>query len=153
MKQLFSIFLSCILAVSCFSEQVPVKFFVDPSFLNYQTSTEIQNNLVGYINDLNYVLSKNTYKWLVFSGFVVKTQNNAQFWDGWANNLPNSNYDVWVDIDKSDYPFSYGGYCSFNNTGEAVLADLIWSKFYNPLNPSDLKDYWSQVTVFLHEYA
>ena len=131
----------------CAAQTVDLIYFVDSQLNNSQ----IINNLQGYTATLNYILSKNTSKQFRNAGVFVK--NSPNFWSGSANNLPTSGYQIWVDLDYTDYPFTHNGYLSFDQSGAAVLADIRVPKIYDPFNPSDLRDYWQQITTILHEYA
>lgn len=135
------------------SEGVPLVFYVDNRFLYTQSRQEIVNNLSNYIIHLNKILAKTTNKHFTFEKLVFK-KHGLRISSNYSTYFPTDHYELWVDIDKSEYPFSYGGYFSYNTGGEAVLAGLSWCKFYDkPKNNYETRDYWGQITVLLHEYA
>jgi hypothetical protein len=141
------LFLSLLLFVlPCRSETIDVVYFIDSS-LNTQN---VVSRLDNYTAILNYILSRNTNKQFRNAGVYLKS---GKFWSEGVTSLPRYNYQVWIDLDYTDYPFTHNGYLSWDQSGAAVLADIKIPTIYDPFNPSNLRDFWQQITTILHEYA
>ena len=131
------------------------KFYLDPLLV---TDLDfVKESLVKYIQDINFVLAKNTNRQLSFDPETGVVITDKKPHDGKGNNLPSQGYEVWAHVTFSDHSYSYGGYVSFNANGEAVLAGLNWEKVYNPdqleENSDEMRDYWIQIDHMLHEFA
>lgn len=128
------------------SETVDVVYFID----NRLNTENVVAKLDNYTAILNYILSKNTNKQFRNAGVYLKS---GRFWSEGVTSLPRYNYQVWVDLDYTDYPFTHNGYLSWDQSGAAVLADIKCPTIYDPFNTSNIRDFWQQITTILHEYA
>lgn len=137
-----------------FAQSIPLKIHIQNYFLAYQNNSEIRLNLGDYVSDLNYILYKNTNKQFYFDPWNdVIYHNGALSYSHYTSYFPRTGYQVWLDINFTDFNSSYGGFLDYNSSGEAVLGGLYWKKIYNPWNTPNLEDYWKQITTVLHEYA
>jgi hypothetical protein len=134
------------------------KFYLDPSLVPDMQFAK--TNLPKYVQDMNYVLAKNTNRQLVFNPDtdIILTSTKPQ--SDTANLLPTIGYEIWAHASASaipTYPYSYGGNMSIDQSGAAVLANLHWTKIFNPdalaAGSEDMHDYWIQIDHMLHEIA
>ncbi len=135
-----------------------IKFYLDPKLA--QDIGFAKQALSVYVEDMNYVLSKNTNRRLVFDPDknIILTSTRPQT-NSHPINLITDDYEIWAHVTKNtrqDYTSSYGGYAGGDISGAGVLAGLYWSKIYDPKNLADideLDDYWGQITAMMHELA
>jgi hypothetical protein len=111
--------------------------------------------LPKYVEDMNYVMSKNTNREFLFDPDtgIVLTETKPQ--TDSAGTLPLVGYDIWAHANVSAMGYSHGGYSGYNRSGEGVLAGLKWHQIYDPETLGDgsdeLQDYWRQINNMLHE--
>jgi hypothetical protein len=141
-----------------------VQFYIHPDFLQTQSIDEIQQNLSGYINDLNVILSKNTRLRLTYSLGDVRTDQYSDI-ASCGNNPIDENFTYDVNIFKSIAASSHGGSVACDGFGlnRQVIKGLNWVKFYSrtEINDSTLAslqpgydDYYThQLTTLAHEIA
>lgn len=142
----------------CFGlETNVVKFFIHPDVVtNYAL---IQTNLPKYVQDVNHILSKNTIRRWKFdpdTGIIVTATPPHDQIEPFGG-APTSGYEIWVWVRKTTQSLSFGGSISIDSTGAAVLIGGFWTTFYNPdilpLGSDAFEDYWTQITIMLHEYG
>ncbi|OGK26365.1 hypothetical protein A3D76_01520 [Candidatus Roizmanbacteria bacterium RIFCSPHIGHO2_02_FULL_37_9b] len=134
------------------------KIFIDPSLVpDIEFAKE---NLSKYVTDMNFILAKNTNRRLSFNPETDIILTSTQPQSDSCSECPEEGFEIWSHIaprENIDYPLSYGGYLSFDNSGAGVLAGLHWTKIYNPdnliPNTDETRDYWSQIDDMLHEFA
>ena len=141
-----------------------VQFYVHPDFLQTQSLSEIQQNLSGYINDLNVILAKNTRLRLTYDPNDVRTDQYSDILSC-ADNPINENFTYDVDIFKSTDASSHGGQVACDGFGlnRQVIKGLNWVKFYSrteindstlaSLQPENDDYYTHQLTTLAHEIA
>jgi hypothetical protein len=134
------------------------KFYLDPSLVTDMQFAKLV--LPKYVDDMNYILAKNTNQLLTFNpeSDIILTTIQPQSDNAFI--LPTQGYEVWAHASASaipTYPYSYGGTMSFDQSGAAVLANLHWTRLYNPevllAGSEEMHDYWIQIDHMLHEFA
>ena len=131
-----------------------IKFYLDPVLV--PDIDVAKTVLAKYVDDLNFVLQKNTNRRLVFypkSGIVLVS---SQPHSDWASPpLPVEGFEIWVHAVHTSRPASYGGYAGIDFSGAGVLAGLKWTRLYDPdqLSAAQVQDYWIQINNVLHELA
>ncbi len=132
------------------------KFYLDPQLVPDMNFA--QTALTKYVEDMNYILAKNTKHQFTFnpSTDIILTTTNPASGSGGAD-LPTSGYDVWAYAVKSTQSYSYGGYSSLDSSGAAALLDFHWVQLYDPevlsAGTAQMRDYWIQIDHMLHEFA
>ncbi len=123
---------------------------------SYSDNKDICNYLVSYIEDINYILEKNTNRRLLFTcGSNIIFTDTQPHNNHYGGILPDYNFEIWVHVTQSLIGYSYGGYSGLDSSGAGVLAGLHWEQIYDPnlVTGSNLKDYWHQINNMLHELA
>jgi len=122
-------------------------FYLDPALITSSTPLD----LVQYVDDMNYVLAKNSDRRLEFDpatsviACATEPHDNTH-----AGPLPSEDFDVWVHAVYSGIPgYTVNGYAGMNSGGEMVLAGMKWGGVHSTYNV----DYSKQVTTMLHEFA
>lgn len=131
-----------------------IKFYLDPALV--PDMHYAQAALTKYVEDMNFILQKNTDRQLVFdpqSGILLVS--GPPHSDSARPPLPVDGFEIWAHAVHTSYSLSYGGYGGIDETGAGVLAGLKWTQIYDPdqLEPSQVKDYWTQIHNMLHELA
>lgn len=145
-------------AVTCGAQQSftnVIKFYIHPDLA---TDVElIRENLIEYVEDMNYILAKNTQHQVKYdpdTGVVV--QSFAPF-NGMELNAPRTNYEIRVWIRYSPEGFSYGdGNYSSDLSGAAGITALFWMAVWSPNDLTDYLDfidYRQQLIALLHGYG
>ena len=130
------------------------KFYLDPALVPDMDFAKTV--LIKYVNDMNFILAKNTSRRLVFdpeTGIILTvTQPHS---NQAAPPLPVDGFEIWASAMHTDYQTSYGGYAGIDDGGAGVLAGLKWTGLYDPdqLLPNQVVDYWTQINNMLHELA
>lgn len=134
-----------------------IKFYLDPAMAATASMTTIRTNLSRMVEDMNYILAKNTEKAFVFHPSTGVIVTNAAPFDGIvpAGGAPQTSYEVRVWVQKSDVDGSTGGFHSIDSGGAAVVKDLSWPKFYNPstLTAATAGDYGRQIARVLRAFG
>jgi hypothetical protein len=132
----------------------PFKFYLDPSLVPDMSFA--QTVLTKYVADMNFILVKNTDRRLVFDPAtdIILTSSQPQS-NSATPPMPVEGFEIWAHAVHTDFPISYGGYASMDNSGAGVLAGLKWTKLYDPdqLKSTEMADYWTQINNMLHELA
>lgn len=142
------------LAESAIIKEQVFKFYLDPALVPDINFAKIV--LVKYVNDMNFILAKNTSRRLMFNPetdiILTSTQPHS---NQAAPPLPVEGFEIWAYAIHTDYLVSYGGYAGIDDGGAGVLAGLKWTKLYDPeaLMPAEVADYWAQINNMLHELA
>lgn len=131
-----------------------IKFYLDPALVPDMNVAGVV--LAKYVDDMNFVLQKNTDRRLVFhpeSGIILTASQPHS--DSAAPPLPIDGFEIWVHAVRTSQPASYGGYAGIDFSGAGVLAGLKWTRLYNPdaLSGPQVQDYWTQINNMLHELA
>ena len=133
------------------------KVYIDPSLV-----TDMQfakTVLPKYVQDMNTILAKNTNRELLFDPETGIIPTVIQPHTGSAGVLPTSGFEVWSHVSPTtaEYPYSNGGYMSFDTSGAAALAGLKWQSLYDPdtltAGTPQMRDYWIQINNMLHEFG
>jgi hypothetical protein len=131
-----------------------IKFYLDPALVpDVDFAKEV---LAKYVDDMNFILQKNTNRRLVFdpesSIILTGTQPHS---DSARPPLPVEGFEIWAYAVHTDYSTSYGGYAGLDVSGAGVLAGLKWTRLYDPdqLTKGQVADYWTQINNMLHELA
>src|SRR5215213_5257451 len=131
-----------------------IKFYLDPVLVPDMNFAK--DVLAKYVDDMNFILQKNTDRRLLFdpkSGIVL---TSTQPHSDWASPpLPVEEFEIWAYAVHTNYSVSYGGYAGIDLSGAGVLAGLKWTRLYDPgqLAAARVSDYWTQVNNMLHELA
>jgi hypothetical protein len=134
-----------------------IKFYLPTAYQSQYSIPILRSYLIGYVADMNAVISKNTNRWLVFQPFpgIIFTDTDPH-----TNTaplpLPDYGFEIWAVIKQSNSGFSYGGYGGLDISGAGVLGGMHWQQLYNPSNitiETGLEDYWRQINNMLHEFA
>lgn len=109
-------------------------FFIDPALAAALMDQEVQMRLVQYVDDLNFIFSKQTRRRFTFDpaidiAFVTEAPHT-----GTSGSFPVSNFEVWAHAQLTDAPGfgSYGGAFSLDASGAAVAANLRWDAIHDP---------------------
>lgn len=150
-----ALFPSSVFAAAPVIKQHHFKFFLDPALVSDMSFAK--TNLVKYVDDMNFILSKNTVRRLVFNpdSDIILTPTQPQS-DQAVPPLPVENFEIWAHAVPTEYSVSYGGYAGVNDNGAGVLAGLKWTRVYDPdrlTSVADVIDYWTQINNMLHELA
>ncbi len=134
------------------------KIYIDP--LLVPDLEFAKENLPKYVYDMNFILAKNTNRRLRFNPETDIILASEKPQSDSCSNCPNDVYEIWSYItprEDINYPYSYGGQASFDDSGAGVLDGLHWTKIYNPEtlipNSDETSDYWIQIDHMLHEFA
>ncbi len=134
-----------------------LRFFIDPELVTDLPFAKIC--LKKYVDDMNFVLGKNTVRWLKFDPEtdVVVTSELPRSPYYLKRPYPSSGFAFWAHIKpaKLDGYGSYGGNVGADDgSGAAVLENLFWESIHDPDTlGSDANDYFVQVGHMLHEMA
>jgi hypothetical protein len=142
----------------------PFEFHIQPATANqYSTnSTEVELVLQKYVDDMNFVLAKNTDRQLNFTATmdvdIIITQSQI-FSTGCClegvleDKIGATPMIAWVQDTNATY--SNGGYTSFNQTGAGILNGMYWTQLYDPdtltADTVEMRNYWTQINNMLHE--
>jgi len=133
-----------------------LKFYLDPNLApNIEFAKKV---LPKYVEDMNYILQKNTNLKLIFNPKTDIIYTSIQpYSNNCPGKLPTKNFEIWAHAILSDKNHSYKGKRTFDKSGAAVLGNLKWREIYDPdkleNNPYKLRDYWTQIDHMLHELA
>lgn len=131
-----------------------IKFYLDPLLVpDLQFAKQV---LAQYVDDMNFVLQKNTDRRLVFDPETGIVPTTTQPHSDWATPpLPVDGFEIWAHAVRTGSATSYGGYAGIDSSGAGVLAGLKWTRLYDPahLTPAQVADYWTQINNMLHELA
>lgn len=131
-----------------------LKFYLDP--LLVPDLEFARGSLAKYVEDMNFVLAKNTSRRLLFDPATDIILTSSQPHSNWAvPPLPLEDFEIWAHVVHTDFPISHGGYAGLDDSGAGVLAGLKWTRLYDPdlLTSAEVADYWTQVNNMLHELA
>lgn len=145
--------------LNCNPRKFVFKFYLDPVLV--PDIGFAKRALVEYVRDINYILSKNTDRELIFNPEtdIILTKTKPQT-DYATPPLPDDSYEVWAYAVLSNFApagvlRSYGGRVGIDVSGAAVLTDLKWAKIYDVArlieNIPDIEDYWTQINNMVHE--
>lgn len=156
----FLLFLFALLAVPETRAQTAnnwLQFYIDPAIAATASITTIRANLVKYVEDLNFILAKNTGRTFNFNPATGVTVTSTPPFDGIvpAGGAPQVGYQIRIWVEKSNVDASTGGFHSINSNGDAVIKDLYWNKFYNPATLTSLQvvDYARQLRTLLRPFG
>jgi hypothetical protein len=131
-----------------------IKFYLDPRLVpDLQFAKQV---LAQYVDDMNFILQKNTDRRLVFNPETAVVLTTTQPHSDWAAPpLPVDGFEIWAHAVQTDKATSYGGYAGIDSSGAGVLAGLKWTRLYDPahLTAAQVADYWTQINNMLHELA
>lgn len=132
-----------------------MKFYLDPTLVpDMNFAKEV---LPKYVEDMNYMLSVNTNRQLMFDPETGIVLTETQPHTGTAGSLPTHDYEIWAHAVYTDYQISHGGHMSFDVSGAGVMAGLNWTTIFDPdtlvANTTEMRDYWTQIHHMLHEMA
>jgi hypothetical protein len=131
-----------------------IKFYLDPLLVpDLQFAKQV---LAQYVDDMNFILQKNTDRRLVFdpeTGIVLTTTQPHSDWA--PPPLPVDGFEIWAHVVRTGNTTSYGGYAGIDFSGAGVLGGLKWTRLYDPaqLTAAQVADYWTQINNMLHELA
>ena len=131
-----------------------IKFYLDPTLV--PDLTFAQQVLIRYVDDMNFVLQKNTDRRLIFNPENGIILTSSQPHTDWARPpLPIDGFEIWAHVTRSKSSTSYGGYAGLDVSGAGVLGGLKWTRLYDPdqLASNQVADYWTQINNMLHELA
>ena len=116
----------------------PIRFSLDPAFLQTQTLDEIKQNLTGYVEDINTIFARSTSR-----RFVFDPDTGVEFFAAPTTGglcLPiTGNYGYLIQVRKSNAITSFGGngFCNVLNTNELVAGSFNWLRIYSRLEIQD----------------
>lgn len=160
MKHRLSVLIAVLLfAITCGAQQPftnVIKFYIHPD-LSPDVSV-IKNDLVEYVNDMNYILAKNTQHQLSYNPNTGCVVSAGPPFNGMELNSPRTNYEIRVWIRYSPFGYSYGeGEVSYDwPSGAAGITSLFWMGVWdadNIPNYIDFIDYRQQLIALLHGYG
>jgi hypothetical protein len=131
-----------------------IKFYLDPKLVPDPGFAE--QALAKYVEDINFVLQKNTGRQLVFDPATGIVLAASQPHADWATPpLPVEGFEIWAHAVYTGAAKSHGGYAGIDPSGAGVLAGLKWTRLYDPdqLTGAQVGDYWTQINNMLHELA
>ena len=134
-----------------------VQFYIDPAIAATASIATIRANLVKYVEDLNFILAKNTGRKFDFNPATGVIVTSTQPFDGIvpAGGAPQVGYQIRIWVQKSNVDASTGGFHSIHSNGDAVIKDLYWNKFYSPsaLTSLQVVDYARQLRTLLRPFG
>ena len=140
----------------------PIRFSLDPAFLDRQTLAEIQQNLAGYVSDLNAIFGKNTLRQFSFDPTTGVEFYSTPYMGGLCYPVT-QDHDYLVQLTKTDVAFSGGGNAGCNSsdsTNTLIAFNLNWIRIYSreEIQRNKLKaletynDYYvNQLSAVVHE--
>jgi len=136
----------------------PIVFYLHPDVAATASLSTIRANLVKYVEDMNFILAKNTQHSVTFTPATGLIVTSTPPYDGSEpiGGAPRIGYEIRVYIRKSTTGSSYGGSFSMDSSGAAALTGSYWPKTWNPAslpNQAAFRDYRQQLTALLHSYG
>jgi len=110
----------------------PIRFSLDPAFLQNQTLDEIKQNLIGYVADFNTIFGKSTSRRFVFDPGTGVEFFSAPSTGGACLPITTS-YGYLIQVKKSTNIVSFGGngFCNLLNTDELMAGNFNWLRVYS----------------------
>lgn len=133
-----------------------IRFYVPTSWQSYGLAT-LNNCFRLYVDDMNYVIGKNTNRWLRYRQIESIIFTDTPPHTGYAYPpLPEYGFEIWVYVRQSTIGRSYGGLASLDVSGAGVVDATYWMQPFDPSTVvwgTGLQDYWTQIHIMLHEIA
>ncbi|MDP3962594.1 MAG: hypothetical protein Q8Q03_01890 [bacterium] len=125
-------------------------FYVDPYLVTDHAVA--QARLQKYVDDLNFILEKNTNRRLLLDHVKTEAFPAHGFYGGGV--FPQEDFDILVQVRASQVWWtSYGGNVSFNEDGSGIMYNHCWLGIYDPDDVSICSDYTIQLEYLAHELA
>jgi len=133
-----------------------ITFYLHPDLVATTNMGAIKTNLVKYVEDVNYVLAKNTLRRWGFNpntGIIVTNSSPSNGIEPIGGG-PTNEFPVWVWVQRSYSGSSFGGSLGIDSSGPGVINSLFWRAFYDPDTLTNLlNDYEVQLITMIHEYG
>jgi hypothetical protein len=143
-----------------FSDQSDLRYYRVSFYLDAALYAAPHNavNLARYVDDINFILSKNTNARLTFDPQDIYQFTDHPYEGGYIGTLPTT-FKIDIYAEQSAL-FCNGTSNTDPNTGDVVLDGggehraMCWQAVYNPdATDLDVNRYWYQITTMLHELA